>query len=80
MCRKPDVGGKDCSGKSSFDQRIERMKISEDGICCPHCNSKNIKTRVPWNCCMPTIEICADCGNEFVIEDDEILYFKKTMT
>ena len=54
---------------------IMRMKIPKDGVCCPLCRGKKIHTKVPMQCCLPTIEFCDSCGKDFVIEGDEILYF-----
>ena len=61
--------------KSSGRVQLRHTKIPEDGICCPFCKSKKFQTVVPMNCCLPTREVCDDCGKDFVIEDDEILYF-----
>ena len=55
-------------------ESIKHMKIPKDGVCCPFCRSKEFHTEVPMNCCMPTIEICENCGKQFVIEGDDILY------
>ena len=63
--------------QSQYLEPPKRMKIPKDGICCPFCGSRNYGTKVPFNCCLPTIEICQDCGGDFVIESDEILYFDR---
>jgi hypothetical protein len=56
------------------EPKIRHIKIPKDGICCPFCKSKESHTVVPMNCCMPTIEICENCGKDFIIEGDDILY------
>ncbi len=56
--------------------KLKRMKIPQDGICCPLCKSKECHTEVPVQCYMPTLEICEKCGTDFVIEGDELLYFE----
>ena len=60
---------------SNSEEQLMRMKIPKHGVCCPFCGSKERHTVVPMNCCMPTREVCEQCGKDFVLEGDEILYF-----
>jgi transposase-like protein len=57
------------------EERLRRMKIPKQGVCCPFCGSKESHSEVPMNCCMPTREVCEGCGKDFVLEGDEILYY-----
>ena len=60
---------------SKRSERLRRMKIPKQGVCCPFCGSKERHTVVPWSCSMPTREVCERCGKDFVLGGDEILYF-----
>lgn len=57
-------------------KQMMRIKIPKEGICCPSCKCTEHETIVPFQCYMPTYEVCSKCGEEFVIEGDEILFFK----